>query len=285
MGAAGLIEIKRRMKSVESTRKITKAMNIVATSKLRKVRNELNKNEDYYNLSKEILKKVVALLPEEYESPFLNNLSKDLIDSKLYIVITSDTGFCGGFNSNIINTLNDSIEDKDSAKFIVAGLRGIQYMKKFGLTTIREYIEIPDIPTTKEVRAIYDDALFMYKNKEVSEVNIVYTEYRSAISQEIIIERIFPVDIEKEDPEEIIFEPDLEKVLSSSLDSYLKSKIRRAMLHSKASEQNARMKTMDSSTDNANDILKALTTNYNRIRQGMITQEISEIVGGAEALK
>ncbi|WP_418222853.1 ATP synthase F1 subunit gamma [Clostridium isatidis] len=285
MGAAGLIEIKRRMKSVESTRKITKAMNIVATSKLRKVRNELNKNEDYYNLSKEILKKVVASLPEEYESPFLNNLSKDLTDSKLYIVITSDTGFCGGFNSNIINTLNDSIEDKDSAKFIVAGLRGIQYMKKFGLTTIREYIEIPDIPTTKEVRAIYDDALFMYKNKEVSEVNIVYTEYRSAISQEIIIERIFPVDIEKEDPEEIIFEPDLEKVLSSSLDSYLKSKIRRAMLHSKASEQNARMKTMDSSTDNANDILKALTTNYNRIRQGMITQEISEIVGGAEALK
>lgn len=285
MGAAGLIEIKRRMKSVESTRKITKAMNIVATSKLRKVRNELNKNEDYYNLSKEILKKVVALLPEEYESPFLNNLSKDLTDSKLYIVISSDTGFCGGFNSNIINTLNDSIEDKDSAKFIVAGLRGIQYMKKFGLTTIREYIEIPDIPTTKEVRAIYDDALFMYKNKEVSEVNIVYTEYRSAISQEIIIERIFPVDIEKEDPEEIIFEPDLEKVLSSSLDSYLKSKIRRAMLHSKASEQNARMKTMDSSTDNANDILKALTTNYNRIRQGMITQEISEIVGGAEALK
>lgn len=285
MGAAGLIEIKRRMKSVESTRKITKAMNIVATSKLRKVRNELNKNEDYYNLSKEILKKVVASLPEEYESPFLNNLSKDLTDSKLYIVISSDTGFCGGFNSNIINTLNDSIEDKDSAKFIVAGLRGIQYMKKFGLTTIREYIEIPDIPTTKEVRAIYDDALFMYKNKEVSEVNIVYTEYRSAISQEIIIERIFPVDIEKEDPEEIIFEPDLEKVLSSSLDSYLKSKIRRAMLHSKASEQNARMKTMDSSTDNANDILKALTTNYNRIRQGMITQEISEIVGGAEALK
>ncbi|NLZ35718.1 MAG: ATP synthase F1 subunit gamma [Clostridiales bacterium] len=285
MGAAGLIEIKRRMKSVESTRKITKAMNIVATSKLRKVRNELNKNEDYYNLSKEILKKVVASLPEEYKSPFLNNLSKDLTDSKLYIVITSDTGFCGGFNSNIINTLNDSIEDKDSAKFIVAGLRGIQYMKKFGLTTIREYIEIPDIPTTKEVRAIYDDALFMYKNKEVSEVNIVYTEYRSAISQEIIIERIFPVDIEKEDPEEIIFEPDLEKVLSSSLDSYLKSKIRRAMLHSKASEQNARMKTMDSSTDNANDILKALTTNYNRIRQGMITQEISEIVGGAEALK
>jgi len=285
LGAAGLIEIKRRMKSVESTRKITKAMNIVATSKLRKVRNELNKNEDYYNLSKEILKKVVASLPEEYKSPFLNNLSKDLTDSKLYIVITSDTGFCGGFNSNIINTLNDSIEDKDSAKFIVAGLRGIQYMKKFGLTTIREYIEIPDIPTTKEVRAIYDDALFMYKNKEVSEVNIVYTEYRSAISQEIIIERIFPVDIEKEDPEEIIFEPDLEKVLSSSLDSYLKSKIRRAMLHSKASEQNARMKTMDSSTDNANDILKALTTNYNRIRQGMITQEISEIVGGAEALK
>lgn len=285
MGAAGLIEIKRRIKSVENTRKITKAMNVVATSKLRKVREELNKNEDYYNLSKEILKKIVASLPEDYESPFLNNLSKNLTDSKLYIVITSDAGFCGGFNSNIVNTLNDSIEDKDSAKFIVAGLRGIQYMRKVGLKAYKEYIELPDIPTSKEVRAIYDEALFMFKNKEVSEVNIVYTEYSSAISQEIKIEKIFPVDIEKEEAEELIIEPNLKNVLSSSLDSYLKSKIRRVMLHSKASEHNARMKTMDSSTDNAEEILKSLNTNYNRIRQGMITQEISEIVGGAEALK
>jgi F-type H+-transporting ATPase subunit gamma len=285
LGAAGLIEIKRRMKSVENTRKITKAMNVVATSKLRKVRKELNKNEEYYNLTKNILKTIVSSLPEDYESPFLKKLPKNTINSKLYIVMTSDSGFCGGFNNNIVEELNDFIEDKDSAKIIVAGSKGIQYMRKYGLQTIKEYIEIPDIPTTKEVRAIYDDALYMIKNKEVSEAYLVYTEYKSAITQEIKLEKLFPVDIDEEESEELLIEPNLEEVLNSALDSYLKSRVRRAMLHSKVSEQNARMKAMDSSTSNANDILKILRVRYNRIRQGMITQEISEIVGGAEAQK
>ena len=99
MGSAGLIEIKRRIKSVESTRKITKAMNLVATSKLRKARKELNANEDYYNLCEEIVHNLVATLPEDFESPFFNTNSNDL--DKLYIVMASDTGLCGGFNGNV----------------------------------------------------------------------------------------------------------------------------------------------------------------------------------------
>ena len=283
MGAAGLIDIKRRIKSVESTRKITKAMNLVATSKLRKARKELNDNEEYYKLSEEIVFNLMSALPESYESSFFNTNSNDL--DKLYIVMASDTGLCGGFNGNVANSLNDLIKDKGSARIVIVGAKGISYMRKYGFDTIKEYVEIPDIPTIKEVRAIYDDALFMFNNKEVGEVNLVFTEFKSPIKQEVKIERLFPLEIKREKSEQFLIEPSVEEVLNSSLDIYFKCKIRRAMLHSKVSEQNARMTAMDGATQNANDILQALNLKYNRIRQGMITQEISEIVGGAEAQK
>ena len=282
MGSAGLIEIKRRIKSVESTRKITKAMNVVATSKLRKVRKELNGSEDYYKLSEEIVNTLVASLPDDYENSFFNTNSNDL--DKLYIVMTSDTGLCGGFNGNVVNSLNQTI-DKNSSRIVVVGSKGISYMRRYKMDTIKEYVEIPDIPTIKEVRAIYDDAVFMYKNGEVSEVNLVFTEFKSAIKQEVKIERLFPLEVKSESSEQFLIEPSLEEVLNSSLDIYFKCKIRRAMLHSKVSEQSARMTAMDGATQNANDILQTLNLKYNRIRQGMITQEISEIVGGAEAQK
>lgn len=283
MGSAGLIEIKRRIKSVESTRKITKAMNVVATSKLRKVRKELNSSEEYYNLSEEIVNKLISSLPEDYESSFFNTSSNDL--DKLYIVMTSDTGLCGGFNGNVVNTLNEIIDDKGSARIVVVGSKGISYARKYGFDTVKEYVEIPDIPTIKEVRAIYDDAVFMFKHGEVGEVNLVFTEFKSPIKQEVKIEKLFPLEIKSESSEQFLIEPSLEEVLNSSLNIYFKCKIRRAMLHSKVSEQSARMTAMDGATQNANDILHSLNLKYNRIRQGMITQEISEIVGGAEAQK
>ena len=283
MGSAGLIDIKRRIKSVESTRKITKAMNVVATSKLRKVRKELNGSVDYYNLCEEIVHNLVASLPEDYENSFFNTSSNDL--DKLYIVMTSDTGLCGGFNGNVANGLNEIIANKSSARIVVIGSKGISYMKKYGFNTVKEYVEIPDIPTIKEVRAIYDDAVFMFNNGEVGEVNLVFTEFKSPIKQDVKIERLFPLEIQSESSEQFLIEPSLEEVLNSSLDIYFKCKIRRAMLHSKVSEQSARMTAMDGATQNANDILHALNLKYNRIRQGMITQEISEIVGGAEAQK
>lgn len=283
MGSAGLIEIKRRIKSVESTRKITKAMNVVATSKLRKVRKELSNSEDYHLLSEEIVNNLVSALPDDYENPFFNTSSNDL--DKLYIVITSDTGLCGGFNGNVANKLNEIIVHKSSSRVVVIGSKGISYMKRYGFDTEKEYIDIPDIPTIKEVRVIYDDVVRMFKNGEIGEVNIVFTEFKSPIKQEVKIEKLFPLVIKNESSKQFLVEPSLEDVLNSSLDIYFKSKIRRAMLHSKVSEQSARMTAMDGATRNANDILQSLNLKYNRIRQGMITQEISEIVGGAEAQK
>ena len=283
MAAAGLVKIKRRITSIESTRKITKAMGLVSTSKLRKARKELNSSEEHYKLCSDIVNELMGVLPEDFENPYLKSNSKT--SDKLYIVITSDTGLCGGFNGNVASYLNTIIKDKDKAKIIVVGSKGISYMNKYHFDIIKNYVDIPDIPTVKEIKAVYQDALYMFKKGDVSEVNIVYTEFISPIKQSVKIDRLLPIDRTKGSNGDFLIEPSIDEVLNSSLDVYFKSRLRRAMLHSKACEQSSRMTAMNGATKNADDILKALKLKYNRIRQTAITQEISEIVGGAAAQK
>ena len=283
MAAAGLVKIKRRITSIESTRKITKAMGLVSTSKLRKARKELTSSEEHYKLCEDIVNELMGVLPEDFENPYLKSNSKT--SDKLYIVITSDTGLCGGFNGNVASYLNTIIKDKDKAKIIVVGSKGISYMNKYHFDIIKNYVDIPDIPTVKEIKAVYQDALYMFKKGDVSEVNIVYTEFISPIKQSVKIDRLLPIDRTKGSNGDFLIEPSIDEVLNSSLDVYFKSRLRRAMLHSKACEQSSRMTAMNGATKNADDILKALKLKYNRIRQTAITQEISEIVGGAAAQK
>lgn len=283
MGAAGLIDIKRRIKSVESTRKITKAMGLVATSKLRKSRKELTSSEEHYSLCSDIVNELMGVLPEEFENPYLESNSKT--SDKLYIVMASDMGLCGGFNGNIASHLNIFIKDRSNSKIVVVGSKGISYMNRYDFDIVGQYVEIPDIPTVKEIKAIYQDALYMFKKGDICEINIVYTEFISPMKQEVKIDRLLPIDRTKGSNNNFLIEPSIDEVLNSSLDVYFKSRLRRAMLHSKASEQSYRMTAMDGATQNANDILKALKIKFNRIRQSAITQEISEIVGGAAAQK
>lgn len=282
MGAAGLIEIKRRMKSVESTRKITKAMGLVATSKLRKVRKELVANEQYNKLCKEIVSEVISNLPQDYDSVYYNKSTGD----KLYIVLTSDTGLCAGYNNNLAIYLN-SIIDKNSNnyKVVVVGNKGISYLKRYNVSTFSEFVDMPDMPTSKEVNKIYNDVIYLYLKGEVSEVNIVYTEFISPVKQEVKSLKILPIEGNSNSNGQYIIEPNEDEVLKSAMDMYLKSQLRSCMLSAKASEQSSRMTAMDGATENANDILQGLRIKFNRIRQSVITQEISEIVGGAEAQK
>ena len=284
MGAAGLIEIKRRIKSVESTRKITKAMGLVATSKLRKARKELVLNEEYSKTCEEVSKEVFSSISDEYESVYFNTNRNS---EKLYIVLTSDTGMCAGYNGNIAMYLKKQLEDNtDGEKVIVIGRKGISSVKKYGIEPFMDFVNIPDIPTTNEVNKIYNTILSLYEKGDVSEVNIVYTEFITPSKQELKCEKILPFEKEKEDDScDYILEPNKEEILSNVVAMYLKNKIKRYMLSSKASEQSARMSAMDGATENANDILQSLYKKFNRIRQGIITQEISEIVSGAEAQK
>ena len=282
MGAAGLIDIKRRIKSVESTRKITNAMGLVATSKLRKCRKELEVNQKFTESVDSVIKSLAKSVDDDNNIYFSGNNSED----KLYIVITSETGLCGGFNGNVVSYLEKITEDnRDNSKIIIVGERGISYIRKTGLDTVAEYVDISDVPTIKDANVIFEKALKMYKKKEVSEINMVYCEFVSPVKQEPKCVKILPIEKEDGESEECIVEPDVKTVLADSINIYLKGKIRNILLSSKCSEQSSRMTAMDGATENANDLLESLNLKFNRIRQGMITQEISEIVGGAEAQK
>lgn len=281
MGAAGLIEIKRRMKSVESTRKITKAMGLVATSKLRKARKELIANEQYNNLCKEVISEVVSSMPEDFDSIYYKGFDGD----KLYIVLTSDTGLCAGYNNTVAIYLNNLVQKSGGAKVVVVGSKGISYLSRYKISTYAEYVDLPDMPATKDINRIYNDAIYLYEKGDVSEVNIVYTEFISPVKQEVKSVKILPIEKKASREGQYIIEPNEEAVFKNAIDMYLKSQLKTCMLSAKASEHSARMTAMDGATENANDILQSLNIKFNRIRQGIITQEISEIVGGAEAQK
>ena len=190
MGAAGLIEIKRRMKSVESTRKITKAMGLVATSKLRKARKELIANEQYNNLCKEVISEVVSSMPEDFDSIYYKSFDGD----KLYIVLTSDTGLCAGYNNTVAIYLNNLVQKSGGAKVVVVGSKGISYLSRYKISTYAEYVDLPDMPATKDINRIYNDAIYLYEKGDVSEVNIVYTEFISPVKQEVKSVKILPIE-------------------------------------------------------------------------------------------
>ena len=281
MGAAGLLDIKKRIKSVENTKKITNAMGLVATSKLRKSRKELLVNNKFIESTEPIVRNLATTASEEGANIYFDGNNSE---NKLYVVMTSDSGLCGGFNANVVAYLDSIIgNNKDTAKIIVVGNKGLSYIRRTKLTTVGEYVDISDLPTVREAKVIFDKALEMYVNGEVSEVNIVYSNFISPVKQVPKVDRILPIQKIEGKVNKSHIEPNLEVVLENALNIYLKGKIRSILISSKCSEQSSRMTAMDGATNNANDLLSDLKLRFNRIRQGAITQEISEIVGGAAA--
>lgn len=280
MAGAGLIGIRRRIKSVTNIRKITKAMGLVSTAKLRKARVNLEINKKYYNEYKVILKDIINFIEDSNIYIDGNGSHK-----KLYVIFTSDSGLCGSFNINIINNvINEIKEDKENSLVIVIGQKGRMYLKKLGINTLAEYIEIPDVPTTKEAGTIAKNIIKLYSSKEVGEVFLVYSEFYSPVKQQVLINKILPFTKEnKSDNKYIEFNPPVTQLMDEILENYLKATILNCFSNSKASENGSRMTAMNGATDNANDLLDNLDLQFNRLRQSAITQEISEIVGGAEA--
>ena len=284
MAGAGLVAIKRRIRSITNTTKITKAMGLVSTSKYQKIRKKLDTNNNYLYKLEEIIKQVKGNY--EKESIFIkgNKSSK-----KMYIVLTSDTGLCGGFNWSIVNELTSKLENnKEEYNIIVVGHKGRVILKKLNLETVAEYVDILDVPTQKEATTIINHAFNMYNSDEIGEVYIVYKRLITALKNEVKIEKILPLNFEDKEisnKEYVSIEEIDEKAMYELTSLYLGGKTLNSMLHSKASEHKSRMESMGSATDNANDILEKLNLKYNRSRQYSITQEISEIVGGAEAQK
>jgi F-type H+-transporting ATPase subunit gamma len=283
MAGTGLIAIKRRIKSITNTKKITKAMGLVATSKYKRSKDRVDTNNNYLYKLEETIKEFKA----NYEDDSIYIRGNNNNSKKLYVVLTSDTGLCGGFNWSVANGLMDRLKsNKEDYRIIIVGQKGRGIFKKLNIPTVAEYVEISDVPSQKEATTIINHALSMYSSQEIGEVHIVYKKLISAVKNEVRIEKVLPLNFDNEEKssnEYIEIESIDEKAMYEIISLFLSGKMLNSMLHSKASEHRARMESMGSATNNANDLLEKLNLKYNRIRQSAITQEISEIVGGAEA--
>lgn len=283
MAGAGLIALKRRIRSITSTQKITKAMGLVATSKLRRTREQLAVNENYYNHFNLVMEDAIRNV--EGNNVFVRGNKSD---KKLYIILTSDGGLCGGFNSNVVAaTIAEIGNQKENSLIISVGQKGRMYLKRYKFDTVAEFVDISDVPTLEEAGMITNKAFDMYVKGEVGEVYVVYTKFYSAVKQVVKTEKLLPFEIKSESPAAkrfIKIEPAAEEMIDEVALIYFKQKLLNHMLNAKASELGSRMQAMDGATKNADDLLDALKLRFNRERQGAITQEITEIVGGAEAL-
>ena len=280
-------DIKRRIKSVKSTQKITKAMKMVSASKLRRTQTAVTEVRPFAAK----IEAVISHLAEGAgDHPFLKPRKE--IKRVAYVVIGSDRGLCGGFNVNLHRFLTQALEKEEHEYgLIVLGNKVRDYALRRGYTIDTECSKLGDTPSffqAREVARLVNDA---YVNGEYDEVYVVYTRFKSAMSQEPMMKRLMPVVCDFEESEEsgeianFTFEPSCPEILDTVIPQYVEVGIYSAMQEAKASEHGARMTAMSSATDNATEMIGSLTLSLNRARQAAITTEITEIVSGAAALE
>jgi len=288
MAASGMREIKRRIKSVKSTEHITNAMKLVSAAKLRRAKAIFEKTSQYFGFVTESIEEIFnsnAEVPADYLE------GNREVKTSCYIVVTSSRGLCGSFNANVIKEASTLIEDDPEEPVIVAvGGKGRDFFAKKGYRIEEAYMLPPENIAFVETHEISKPIIEMYDNKEVDEVILVYTSFVSAMEQKVKTVQLLPFKIEK-DPNapklvhQVEYEPSMEAVFNYLIPKYVEIMIYRAIVESATCEHAARRMAMDNATDNAREMIGNLTLNYNRARQSAITQEITEIVGGSEALK
>ena len=281
----GMQEIKRRIRSVESTKKITKAMELVATSKLRKTRNQLEQSKPYYTNVAFMTAEILANCKGDNDSVYLienNDVKKDV-----YVVIASSLGLCGGYNANIFKEIKDVIKPDDYVYSI--GSKATSYLTKNhqGITDSK-YESLSTTFNFKDIINLVNELTRMYREKEIRKIKIVYTEFVNNLTFKPRIVTLLPIDPDDFDHIEIskkatLFEPSSQEVLDNLIPMYLQAVIYGYVIESSTSENAARRISMENATDNADELTEQLLLKYNQARQTAITNEISEIVAGANA--
>ncbi|MDF2987977.1 MAG: synthase, gamma subunit [Eubacterium sp.] len=293
--ANNMREIKLRIKSINQMRQITKAMKLISASKLKKARTQLEETLPYFNKVRETIAEILAH-SGDVESKYFDLRNEKAVGKKAYIIISGDKGLAGGYNSNVKKLAEQAIgKDKDNAVLLVAGNSGRSYFVRKNYNVHTEFDYAVQNPTVFRAREIAGILLDLYNKKEVDEVYIVFTQMMSAITLEPKLLKLLPLeigalrdDVKAEDikiDEQIKYEPSANEVLDVLIPKYIKGIMYGCFVEAFTSEQSARMTAMDSATKNADEMLQKLNLYYNRARQAAITQEISEIVGGASALK
>ncbi len=288
---ASMRDIKRRKKSVSSTQKITKAMKLVSTVKLQKAKQKAENTNPYFNY---MYSTVCSMLDKAgaIDHPYLTAGESN---KKAIITISSNRGLAGGYNSNITKLITGSDIAREEILLYTIGKKAHDALDSRGYEVVAEHDQVMDAPTYDDAMDISREVLEAFTKGEVGEIYLAYTHFKNTVSHEPRLLKLLPVDIKEEDikggDEEdknskmlMNFEPNPEEALDMIVPKYVTSLIYGALVEAVASENGARMQAMDSATNNAEDIISDLTLKYNRARQGSITQELTEIIAGAEAI-
>ena len=280
-------EVKRRIKSVENTRQITKTMEMVATSKLKKATDRVRAAEPYSDALGTIVRSLYA---PEYAEEFPILRQPDEARKVAILLLTANRGLCGGFNANLIREariLRQELLDKGMEPELHAvGKKGIAFFRFRKVSLALARIDVSDVPTVQDAEGIVEPFRARFEAGELDQVLMVSAEFRSALSTPPRVTELLPIRPPSGAPpaDSFILSPGSRIILSRLLPAYLRNTVYKALVENAAAEQGARRTAMKNATDNAGEMLETLTRNYNRARQAQITQEIAEIVGGAEGL-
>ena len=282
MAGVSTKDIKNRIRSMESTKQITKAMEMVAASKLRQAQNRITASRPYFEILSNTISNIVAA-NSDFSSPYLQKRDGDKI---LYVVIAGDRGLAGGYNSNVMKLAVANMEGKD-AEVLPIGKKAVDYFRSKGYPLLAEtYAEAADV----DIGDCFSIAKLLskaYLSGKFNEIHIAYTNFVSVLSQTPVTRQLLPLIPEQREQTGVkmltLYEPDPEAVFAAIVPEYLGGIVYGALCESRCAEQAARRTAMDSATSNAEDMIADLSLKYNRARQAAITQEITEIVAGAEA--
>jgi len=292
---ANTITLKRRIGSVKNTRQITKAMELVAASKMRRAQENAVHGRAYREAAYSLLTRLSSIT-EVKEHPLF---AERQVKTRLYLVITSNQGLAGAYDANILKLLTQSAKKDIAAKIvpkiIAVGKKGANFSRNLeGLELVAAYTELGDHPSANDIRPILNTISELFSTQTVDEVCLLYTQFKSNLVQiatplQVLPARFEPTaetkNSEADDINNVTFEPSVEAVLDNAAIRLIEVQIWQAILESFASEQSMRMMAMKNATDNASDLIDDLTLAFNTARQAAITQELAEITGGAEAIK
>ena len=282
-------EIRSQIASIQNTQKITKAMEMVAASKMKKAQDQMTRARPYADKISNVIAHLAQAHPE-YSSEFFNQRE---VKKKGYIIISSDRGLCGGLNNNLFKLIVETIEDdkkKDiKPAFSLIGSKATSFFQRMGGDVMAQTAQLGDKPKIEQVLGLIKSTIDSFISGEIDEVYIVYNKFLNTVSQDPTLQKVLPIKAEEKDNDydhywDYLYEPDAETVLESLFTRYIESLVYRGLVENLACEQASRMVAMKAASDNATDLTAELQLIYNKNRQAAITQEISEIISGAAAL-
>jgi len=290
---AGTKEIRTKIKSVQNTRKITKAMEMVAASKMRRAQERMRNARPYSEKVRNIAANLGKANPE-YRPAYL--VEREVKNAGV-IVVTTDKGLCGGMNTNVLRALTNTMKELDSKGVSLSctpiGMKGFQFLNRIKAKVVSHVTQMGDTPHLEKLIGAIKVQLDAYENGEVDAVYLAYTKFINTMKQEPVVEKLLPLSNEKltqttaearEYGWDYLYEPDPQSVVDELLKRYVEALIYQAVAENMASEQSARMVAMKAASDNAKNVIGELQLVYNKTRQAAITKELSEIVGGAAAV-